>query len=299
MDFNEYVKSRGYKSGDFIPKTVANQLHESWLKESGNQSGSKTVSRQSTPEDEAAKVAMIQASLGAFGLKKEEAARRGVEIPQNVASSIEQLISVGKFKEASDIQNQVLGAPPTIEEQKTKAGLEAEKAKQEQEERQKIKDVQLVYAGLKREQSELEKIQKQDISDVVGFSEPVARVGRRIAGDLGAKWAQENELLRKKLIMQTTSDIFEQARKIAPVTNTDLNWLKNVVVPSETDDSSIWFEFLKGKKEVIDEKLAQIESDPELSNKIKIKKLEQGGNTQGQPQSASDRLRAKRQQNGN
>lgn len=38
MDFNEYVKSRGYKSGDFIPKTTANQLHSAWLRD-GKDSG--------------------------------------------------------------------------------------------------------------------------------------------------------------------------------------------------------------------------------------------------------------------
>jgi hypothetical protein len=145
----------------------------------------------------------------------------------------------------------------------------------------------------------LEQLQKEDISDVVGFTEPPARFFRRVFAEGGAEWAKQNELLRKKLINQTTGDIFEQARKIAPVTQTDLNWLRTVVVPAETDDSSIWSDFLSKKKQVVDEKIAQIESDPEIATKLEITGIGGKNTPTTEPKSASDRLRAKRQQNGN
>ena len=300
MDFNEYVKSKGYKSGDFIPKTVANQLHSAWLK--GNESGTKAPPEK-PQEDEAAKAAMIQAAQAGFNARVEEASQRGAQVPPQLVSSIQSLIGTGKIKEAKDIQEQVLGPVETPLQRDARIRetreIEATEKEQKQKEKKSVEETQIVYSALKRDQNELAQLQKEDISDVVGFTEPPARFFRRIAAEGGAEWAKQNELLRKKLINQTTGDIFEQARKIAPVTQTDLNWLRTVVVPAETDDSSIWSDFLSKKKQVVDEKIAQIESDPEIASKLEITGIDGKNTPAAESKSASDRLRAKRQQNGN
>lgn len=265
----------------------------------------KPVSRteQAPREDESAKAAMINAALAGFGARIQDASSRGIQVPEQVVSSIQSLINVGKTEEASKLQDQILGPVETPLQRDARIretrGIEAAEKEQKQRDKKSIEEAQIVYSALKRDQKELEQLQKEDISDVVGFTEPPARFFRRVAAEGGAEWAKENELLRKKLINQTTGDIFEQARKIAPVTQTDLNWLRTVVVPAETDDSSIWSDFLSKKKQVVDEKIAQIESDPEIATKLEITGIGGKNTPTAEPKSASDRLRAKRQQNGN
>jgi len=256
-------------------------------------------SENSEPEDKSAKAAMIDAALAGFDTRVKEASQRGVSVSPQLVSSIQSLIGTGKIKEATDLQEQTLGPVETPLQRdariREKREIEAAEKEQKQKDKKSVEEAQIVYSSLKRDQNELEQLQKEDISDVVGFTEPPARFFRRVMAEGGAEWAKQNELLRKKLINQTTGDIFEQARKIAPVTQTDLNWLRTVVVPAETDDSSIWSDFLSKKKQVVDEKIAQIESDPEIATKLEITGIG-GKNT---PTTASDRLRAKRQQNGN
>lgn len=133
MDFNEYVKSRGYKSGDFIPKTVANQLHESWLKESGGvKNEQQTTSRQLSPQDEVAKAARIQAGLAEFDIKAQRAAESGVRIDENTARSIVGLLNIGDIEGARKMQEIVLGEQAQA---KSKAQLVEEAAAAQTRER--------------------------------------------------------------------------------------------------------------------------------------------------------------------
>ena len=254
-------------------------------------------------KDDAAKAAMINAALAGFNARVDEASQRGVSVPPQLVSSIQSLIGTGKIEEANNIQEQVLGPVETPLQRDARIRetreIEAAEKEQKQKEKKSVEETQIVYSALKRDQNELSQLQKEDISDVVGFTEPPARFFRRLMAEGGAEWAKQNELLRKKLINQTTGDIFEQARKIAPVTQTDLNWLRTVVVPAETDDSSIWSDFLSKKKQVVDEKIAQIESDPEIASKLEITGIDGKNTPAAESKSASDRLRAKRQQNGN
>jgi hypothetical protein len=61
---------------------------------------------------------------------------------------------------------------------------------------------------------------------------------------MGADWAKENQKLIKDLNFIATDDILEKARKLAPVTGTDLSFLQQRVAPQETDNDTIWFDFL-------------------------------------------------------
>lgn len=243
-----------------------------------------------SPEEKSRKAAEILAASQLAEMRRKEAELRGVPVDPKVAKSIMSLIAEDP-KTGLGLANEAFGKPPTIEEKRFEAEMKASQEKQKREDEEKVRETQAIYAALKRERDEIKSLKQKDISDVVGFTEPPARLFRRGFAELGADWAEENELLRKNLIKQTSSDIFEQARKIAPVTDTDLKWLQKVVVPIESDTPSVWFDFLKNKEEVLDEKISQIESDPELKSKLNI-----GDKPQSPPEQPSDagtRLRAK------
>lgn len=249
-------------------------------------------------EDRGRKAASIDATLQLFEMQRKKAEERGTQVDSQVAESIRSLIKQGDTQGGMQLATEAYGKAPTIEQKRIEAEMKASEIKQKKEDEQKTKDAQLVYAALKRDQSEIDKLLKQDISDVVGFTEPIARPFRRGLAEMGADWAKENELLRKKLIKQTSADIFDQARKLAPVTEADLKWLQRVEVPTETDNPAIWEDFLLNKKNVIEEKIAQFETDPELFGRLEIKKPDgatdqpSSGKSDNEPADNSSLLRA-------
>lgn len=101
MDFNEYVKSKGYKSGDFIPKTTANQLHSAWLKESGGEKSTKSESKKPTgiaPEE-----ALMQIE-NALNIGDE----RGIKLSDQEIKSAALAVSKGDMKGAAKIADNLV-----------------------------------------------------------------------------------------------------------------------------------------------------------------------------------------------
>ena len=327
MDFNEYVKSRGYKSGDFIPKTVANQLHESWLKESGNQSGSRTTSRQSTPEDEAAKAARIQAAMAEFNVNAQRAAEGGAVIDENTAKSIAGLISVGGIDEARKIQENIFGEKAQA---KTKAELVDEAARMQTEERTRsiataaeqviipIKDFTTSNVGSRIRQGiaaafpaseagrvaeNLETIRVQSSKEEINrlrASSPTGSAGGTITEK---EWPKFENRMGKldigmdprdllKNVKLTTLNQFEASRGEP---QTVINRLKNGEISQETFDNYVKdYDIIREATDIPDEGIpgkttAWTKYDPEL------KKFYTGQDqkTQDFKQSATDRLRAK------
>lgn len=243
-----------------------------------------------SPQEESRRAAEIAAASQLAEARRKEAESRGVPVDPKVAESIMALIAHDP-QAGIKLTDEAFGKPPTIEEKRFEAEMKASDEKQKREDKQKAEEAQVIYAALKRERDQVQNLQKKDISDVVGFTEPVARLGRRGFAEFGADWAEENELLRKNLLKQTSNDILEQAKKIAPVTNTDLTWLQKVTVPGETDTPLVWLDFLKNKEVVLNEKISQIESDPELKSKLNIS--DKPESLPEQPPDAGTRLRAK------
>lgn len=96
MDFNEYVKSKGYKSGDFIPRTTANQLHSAWLKETGKEESTKTKSQKSTSVAPEEALAQIESALNMGD-------ERGIKLSDQEIKSAASFIEKGDLKGASKV----------------------------------------------------------------------------------------------------------------------------------------------------------------------------------------------------
>jgi hypothetical protein len=96
MDFNEYVKSKGYKSGDFIPRTTANQLHSAWLKETGKEESTKTKSQKSTSVSPEEALAQIESALNMGD-------ERGIKLSDQEIKSAASFIEKGDLNGASKV----------------------------------------------------------------------------------------------------------------------------------------------------------------------------------------------------
>lgn len=290
MDFNEYVKSRGYKSGDFIPKTVANQLHSAWLKEGGNQGGAKTASGQSAPQDESSKAALIQASLGAFEVRKEEAQKRGVEIPPEVSSSIEGLIGTGKIKEASDIQDQILGKIETATEREARIkGQKETKVEQEQA----LRSASDAAEGIR-------------VINKLTSSEGFPGV---FGAGIGLKYMPGSETrvaegFRKKIVSLATTDTMRKFQGLGQMSDKEFGVAQDSATllsdPGISEERAA--EELNRLRSYFATSIRRAENlgrIPQGTSEKMISDAMAELNVQNKSQSASDRLRAKRQQNGN
>lgn len=93
MDFNEYLKNKGYKKGDFIPKTTANQLHSAWLKDGEDGGRDSKKGPKIAPEE-----AMSQIE-NALNIGDE----RAIKLPDQVIKSAAFAYGKGDLKGAAKI----------------------------------------------------------------------------------------------------------------------------------------------------------------------------------------------------
>lgn len=238
MDFNTYLKEvHGYQKGDRISADKARSLRVQFAK-SGNVA--------------AAENANADAIKTSIALEIENASEKGTPFDARIIDSASKLFETGQFDKALSL---ISDASKNIAET-TKQQSEAQQTELENKnltlQQDKLKAEQTVVDQEKKsiiEQAKvrlakINSVKSQDISDVVGAFEPAARYGRAVAAEMGANWAKENQKLIKDLNFIATDDILEKARKLAPVTGTDLSFLQERVAPQETDNDTIWFDFL-------------------------------------------------------
>jgi hypothetical protein len=238
MDFNTYLKEvHGYQKGDRISADKARALRVQFANV-GNVAATQNANANA-----------IKTSIS---LEVENAAKKGTPIDARIIEGASNLFNTGQFKEA---QSLISDASKNIAET-TKQQSEAQQTELENKnltlQQDKLKAEQTVVDQEKKSiidqakvrLAKIKSVRSQDVSDVVGAFEPAARYGRAVAAEMGANWAKENQKLIKDLNFIATDDILEKARKLAPVTGTDLSFLQERVAPQETDNDTIWFDFL-------------------------------------------------------
>lgn len=252
MDFNEYVKSKGYKSGDFIPKTVANQLHSAWLK--GNEPSTKAPSEK-PQEDEAAKAAMIQAAQAGFNARVEEASQRGVQVPEQLVYSIQSLIGTGKIKEAADLQEQTLGPVESATERRTRLAQEQETQKAEKAKELESKGIVSTinrYVDAKGNPT-------QDLDDATGYFEEAATGIAKVAPFLGTQ-SPKSRASQQELSREIEKSIMAAAANLKPVSNFELKQLESRR-PQISDPPEVWADYLSGVRDVIQKDKTRTDSE--------------------------------------
>lgn len=331
MDFNEYVKNRGYKSGDFIPKTVANQLHSSWLREGGGQGGgqgeAKTTSKQPSPENEAVKAARIQAAMSEFNVNAQRAAESGTAIDENVAKSIAGLINVGDIDEARKIQENIFGEKAQA---KTKSELVDEAVKMQTEERTRsiataaeqvitpIKDFTTSNVGSRIRQGvaaafpaseagrvaeNLETIRVQSSKEEINRLRAASPTGSAGGTITEKEWPKFENRMGKldigmdprdllKNVKLTTLNQFEASRGEPQAV---INRLKNGEISQETFDNYVKdYDIIREATDIPDEGiLGKTTAWTKYDPELKKFYTGQDQKTQDFKQSATDRLRAK------
>lgn len=239
MDFNTYLKkNHGYTQGDKISKEKIRSLR---------------IQFENSGNVEAAMNASANAIKTAMDLNIENAIKAGTPIDTRIIDSASKLFKTGQPEKAQSLINDATRDTAETRRQQLEAQqTELENNNIKLEEEKLIKDQMLedqnkkiIIEQAKFKLEKIKSVQSQDISDVVGAFEPVARYGRAVAAEMGANWAKENQKLIKDLNFIATDDILEKARKLAPVTETDLSFLQKRVAPQETDNDTIWFDFLK------------------------------------------------------
>lgn len=198
------------------------------------------------PDDAIKRDAQIAAGRieAASVLKKRQSA--GLAPSADEIDAAEKLFQTGQTEQAVQFLSK-----PLIENQaeQTRMFQQEEQATKQKESEQKRKlalsESEAAKRAAENKISKIEGLLKKDISDVVGATEPVARFGRAVASEMGASWAKENQKLMKDLNALSTDKVLDRARAVAPVTNTDLSFLKERVAPEEMDNELIWKDYLK------------------------------------------------------
>lgn len=253
MDFDTYLKEdHGYQKGDRISADKARSLRVQFAN-AGNVA--------------AAQKAIANAIQTSIELNIENASKKGTPIDAKIINSASDLLRTGKYEEAESL---ISGASKNLLETE-KQQSEAEQNKLENEnlklQQEKLKAEQIFVDQEKKsfiEQAKvrlakIKSVNTPRISEVVGAFEPAARFGRAIAAEMGANWAKENQKLIKDLNFIATDDILEKAKKLAPVTGTDLNFLQQRVSPQETDNETIWFDFLNQEAKDLESVIGEFE----------------------------------------
>jgi hypothetical protein len=238
MDFNTYLKEvHGYQKGDRISADKARQLRVQFAN-AGNVAATQNANSNA-----------IRTSIS---LGIENAAKSGTPIDARIIEDASNLFNTGQPEKAQSLVSDALKNIAETTKQQSEAQqtelenknltlqqdkLRAEQTVVDQEKKSIIEQAKVRLA-------KINSVKSQDISDVVGAFEPAARYGRAVAAEMGANWAKENQKLIKDLNFIATDDILEKARKLAPVTGTDLSFLQERIAPQETDNDTIWFDFL-------------------------------------------------------
>lgn len=113
---------------------------------------------------------------------------------------------------------------------------------------------------LKARKESIERLRKEDISDVVGYTEGMAKPGRNVLAGMGVEWAQQNQDLLKRLRMLTADKVLEKAKAVAPVTKTDIEFIEQGYIPQETDNEKTWDDYLKKEAGNVDKTLQSFET---------------------------------------
>jgi hypothetical protein len=197
------------------------------------------------PEDAAKRDAQLAAGRieAAAVLKERQVA--GLAPNAEEIGAAEKLFQTGQTEQAVQFLRK-----PLIEKQaeETKMFQQEEQASKQKETAEKRKlalsESEAAKRAAENKISKIEGLLKKDISDVVGATEPIARFGRAVASEMGASWAKENQKLMKDLNALSTDKVLDRARAVAPVTGTDLSFLKERVAPEEMDNELIWKDYL-------------------------------------------------------
>jgi hypothetical protein len=247
MDFNTYLKQElGFQPGQVIPPNKVAGFKEKYNRylKSQQEESRKTAERQ---QQEQANAARIEGASALFGAKVEEAQQQGRTLNPRLVESAFKLIEAGQIEQADKISSALFEQPISTSEQVDRMELAAK----EEEKALKNVEAENTYYSIQSERKKIKKLLASDLSDVVGPTEPVARFGRAVASEFGAKWAQENQSLIKDALMVTTSDVLKSVRALAPVTEQDRKFISKMTVPVETDNAKIWKDYLTEKDEVL------------------------------------------------
>ena len=245
--------------------------------------------------EENIKAKRIEASLRAFESQLTDAQNRGVTVDPKIVQSIFDLTKAGDPEEAGKILSTVIKPAMSVQEEKAKLDIDLTKKQEERERKLALSEALKFKQETESKISKIQRVLKQDISDVVGATEPAARFGRAIASEMGAKWAEENQKLIKDLVSLATDDVLDRARAIAPVTNTDLQFLTSRTAPEETDSPLIWSSFLN---EELDQ-LKKTRDAFDITIKEKTGTEQAPASAPERPLTANEKLRARLKPQGN
>jgi hypothetical protein len=288
MDFNTYLKQElGFQPGQVIPPNKVAGFKEKYNRhlKSQQEESRKTAERQ---QQEQANAARIEGAAALFGAKVEEAQQQGRTLNPKLVESAFKLIGAGQIEQADKISSALFEQPISTSEQVDRMELAAK----EEEKVLKNAEAENTYYSIQSEREKIKKLLASDLSDVVGPTEPVARFGRAIASEFGAKWAQENQSLIKDALMVTTSDVLKSVRALAPVTEQDRKFISKMTVPVETDNAKIWKDYLTEKDEVLSRAERNLDKKYNISG---IPATSEPDIKPDKPQTATQKLRGRLQ----
>jgi hypothetical protein len=240
MDFDTFLKQQlGYQSGQTIPMNDIPSLREEYSKYLGEQ------------EKQAA---AIQAATVVFTANLNEAKSKGVKLDPSLIETTLNLYKTGQIDSAKKVESALFSPPPSEQLLRNQMDLEAKKQDQEL----KAEEAKNTYYSAKNELETVKNLLSSDLSDVVGPTEPAARLGRAFFSEFGADWAKKNQQLIKDALMVTTSDVLKSVRALAPVTDQDRKFISEMTVPVETDNDEIWKKYLGKKKEVLERAVSSL-----------------------------------------
>lgn len=288
MDFNTYLKQElGFQPGQVIPPNKVAGFKEKYNRylKSQQEESRKTAERQ---QQEQANAARIEGASALFGAKVEEAQQQGRTLNPKLVESAFKLIGAGQIEQADKISSALFEQPISTSEQVDRMELAAK----EEEKVLKNAEAENTYYSIQSEREKIKKLLASDLSDVVGPTEPVARFGRAVASEFGAKWAQENQSLIKDALMVTTSDVLKSVRALAPVTEQDRKFISKMTVPVETDNAKIWKDYLTEKDEVLSRAERNLDKKYNISG---IPAASEPDIKPDKPQTATQKLRGRLQ----
>jgi hypothetical protein len=257
MDFDTFLKEQlGYQSGQTIPMSDIPSLRDKYNKYSSEQQELASA---------------IQAALAVFEANLNEADSKGVKLNPRLIETTLNLYKTGQIDSAKKVESTLFSPPPSTQEQLNQMDLETKK----QDQALKSEEAKNTYYSAKNELETVKNLLSSDLSDVVGPTEPAARLGRAFFSEFGADWAKKNQQLIKDALMVTTSDVLKSVRALAPVTEQDRKFISEMTVPVETDNDEIWKKYLEKKKEVLERSVSSlsqkygISENPDQPNQAK------------------------------
>ena len=206
-------------------------------------------------DDEAAKAAMINAALAGFGARVQDASSRGIQVPEQVISSIQSLINVGKTEDASRLQDQILGPVESATERRTRLAQEQETQKSEKAKELESKGIVSTinrYVDAKGNPT-------QDLDDATGYFEEAATGIAKVAPFLGTQ-SPKSRASQQELSREIEKSIMSAAANLKPVSNFELKQLESRR-PQISDPPEVWANYLSGVRDVIQKDKTRTDSE--------------------------------------